>query len=116
MRCWEVVSPGYGVAATGRVHRARGAAVFRGQRGAAEAMSTSVAGTDVTTSGSTREVHGQGAGEKCRRDRHGHEWRRWGGALSGQVWDEHTETTAAEKAEAAPTEAEEPQSAVAKEA
>ncbi len=79
-------------------------------------MSASVAGTDVATRGGAGEGHGRGAGEGCRRDRRGHEWRRRGGASSGQAWDEHAEATAAEEAEAASTEAEEPQSAAAEEA
>ena len=54
--------------------------------------------------------------EGCRRNRRGHKWRRWGGASSGQAWDEHAEGMAAKEAEAVSTEAKEQQSAAAEEA
>ena len=47
----EGVSPGQGVASTGRALCGRGAAVCNGRRGVAEAVSTSVSKTDVATGG-----------------------------------------------------------------
>ena len=110
------VSLGQGVASTGRVNRGREAAVYRDRRGVAEAVSTSVVGTDVATRGGAGEGHGRGAGVGCRGDRRGHDWRRRGRSSSGQAWDEPSEATAAEEAETAPTKAKEPRSAMAEEA